>query len=350
MQADWQDFLKNQGAVIEQGHVIHYGQPGDELTHTQTGTILIDRSHCGLICFSGDDARSFLQKQLSCDVEDVSYHTAQYGSYCTPKGRMLATFILWRQDDVFYMQLPESLVASMIKRLSMFVMRAKVTVADATGQFVRFGLAGQQAQTLTAEYTGAVVNADAADCLQVIHHEQAHIICHQADQFEFFVPAEAAQALWKQFSQQAQPAGIHCWDWRNIQAGIPTILPATQEQFIPQMVNLEAIGGVSFKKGCYPGQEIVARTQHIGKIKRRMYRAHLATDSAKQVIAPGDDLFGNALPDQSCGKLVNVAPAPGGGFDVLAVIQVSSLEAGDIYCQSVNGAQLEILPLPYAVD
>lgn len=329
---------------------MHFGNLAEELLHTQTDTVLVDRSHCGLISFSGEDARSFLQKQLSCDVDDVSCDTAQYGSYCTPKGRMLTTFMLWQRDDIFYMQLPGSLIEPIMKRLSMFVMRAKVAVANVSGQFVRFGLAGKQAKKMAEEYVSGAIRADSADCLQVIHSQQAYIICHQADRFEFFLPIEEATALWNRLSQHAKPAGIHCWDWREIQAGIPTILPATQEQFIPQMVNLEAIGGVSFKKGCYPGQEIVARTQHIGKIKRRMYLAHIAVNASDTAIQAGDELFGEATADQACGKLVNVAPAPGGGFDVLAVIQVSSLEAGVVYWQSVNGPQLEILPLPYSMD
>lgn len=345
MHSDWQKFLQHQGAVIEHNGVAHYGNLIEELKLTQTGTVLIDRSHLGLICFSGDDARSFLQSQLSCDVGDVSLSTAQYGSYCTPKGRILTTFLLWQNNEAFYMQLPGSLSASIIKRFSMFVLRAKVTLAHANEKFIRIGLAGEKAHKLVEEYIGTPFNPTCK--LSVLHHEHSHIICHSANRFEFFVPLDQGADLWAQFSQLAKPAGISCWDWLEIQDGVPTILPITQEQFIPQMVNLEAIGGVSFKKGCYPGQEIVARTQHLGKIKRRMYLAHIPSDKP---VMPGDELFGEALTDQSCGKIVNTAPAPDGGFDVIAVIQVNSVETGVIRWLTIDGPQLEILTLPYALN
>lgn len=350
MHSNWQNFLQTQGAVIEQNRVEHYGNLTKELKYTQTDTVLMDRSHAGLICFSGDDARSFLQNQLSCDVGDIGLNAAQYGSCCTPKGRMLATFVLWQSDGTFYMQLPESMVTSMIKRLSMYVLRAKVTITDANENFIRIGLVGKQSHQLVEKYTGSSFDIDPACCLNVIHYQQAHVICHNANRFEFFLPPEQAPELWEQLRQYAKPVGSNSWDWLEIRDGIPIILPVTQEQFIPQMVNLEAIGGVSFKKGCYPGQEIVARTQHIGKIKRRMYLAHIASGSADVVVMPGDELFGDALADQSCGKIVNSAPAPDGGFDVLAVIQVSSKEAGNIYWQSTKVEQLEIIPLPYSID
>ncbi len=350
MHSNWKNFVQTQGAVIEQNRIEHYGNLTEELKYTQNNTVLMDRSHAGLICFSGDDVRPFLQNQLSCDVGDVGLSTAQYGSYCTPKGRMLATFILWQSDGTFYMQLPESLVTSMIKRLSMFVLRAKVIITDANENFIRIGLVGKQSHQLVEKYTGSRFDIDPARCLNVIHYQQAHVVRHNANRFEFFLPVEQAPELWEQLSQYAKPVGSNSWDWLEIRDGIPIILPATQEQFIPQMVNLEAIGGVSFKKGCYPGQEIVARTQHIGKIKRRMYLAHIASDSADVTVMPGDELFGDVLADQSCGKIVNSAPASDGGFDVLAVIQVSSSEGGNVYWQSAKAQQLEIIPLSYSID
>ncbi len=140
--------------------------------------------------------------------------------------------------------------------------------------------------------------------------------------------------------------GGACWDWLKIRAGIPAITLSTQEQFIPQMVNLEAIGGVSFHKGCYPGQEIVARTQYLGKIKRRMYLANIRS---VRPVAAGDELFSADMAEQSSGMVVNAAPAPDGGFDVLAVIQTSSVGAGEIYWKTLDGPALKIMPLPYSV-
>jgi folate-binding protein YgfZ len=133
--------------------------------------------------------------------------------------------------------------------------------------------------------------------------------------------------------------GSVCWDWLTIQAGIPVILPATQEQFVPQMVNFELLGGVNFKKGCYPGQEIVARMQYLGKLKRRMYRAHL-TNPAQA----GDEVYSADMAGQASGMIVNVAPAPEGGFDVLVVLQISSRENETIHLQSLDGEAMTIMP------
>lgn len=131
-----------------------------------------------------------------------------------------------------------------------------------------------------------------------------------------------------------------------IRAGIPTILPPTQEQFVAQMLNYELIGGVNFKKGCYPGQEIVARTQYLGKLKRRMYLARLESAAEPQA---GDELYSADMPEQATGMVVNAAPAPMGGFDVLAVIQTSSAEQHAIHWKSSDGPVLRLEVLPYAV-
>ena len=153
-------------------------------------------------------------------------------------------------------------------------------------------------------------------------------------------PREQGPALWEELSRQATPAGSACWEWLEIHAGIPVILPQTQEQFTPQMANFEAIGGVSFNKGCYTGQEIVARTQYLGKVKRRLYLAHLDSDSAPQ---PGDELFGA---EPTSGMVVNAQPAPDGGYDLLAVIPTGSVEAGAVHFKTPDGPALHSCPCP----
>jgi tRNA-modifying protein YgfZ len=135
------------------------------------------------------------------------------------------------------------------------------------------------------------------------------------------------------------------WNLLDIRAGIAWITPATQEQFVAQMTNYELIGGVDFKKGCYPGQEIVARTQYLGKLKRRMYRIHV--DSA---LAAGDELFSADFDGQASGMIVNAAPAPNGGFEALAVIQIESAASQTMHVRTIDGPILKILDLPYAIS
>ena len=144
---------------------------------------------------------------------------------------------------------------------------------------------------------------------------------------------------------ELKPVGTPCWEWLDIRAGIPWITAATQEQFIPQMANLELIGGVNFKKGCYPGQEIVARTQYLGKVKRRMF---LANVNAAALPIAGDPLFSTDPAAQESGMIVNAQSAPDGGYDVLAVLQTSSVEAGAVHLKAPDGPPLQFLALPYA--
>ncbi len=345
MHADWQQFLQKHNAVIENNCVVHYGDPAVERNQTRTATIMVDLSHQSLIGFSGEDAQTFLQSQLSSDVNQVHAHQAQYGSYCTAKGRMLASFLLWQQNDCFLMSLPASLCPSILKRLALFVLRAKVQLADCSDQWIRIGLAGSNAKQIVEEISSTKLVAD--QHLNVTHNTRVNIISHTPNRFELVTTIENAPKLWEQLNKQAKPVGAACWDWLQIQSGIPVILPATQEQFLPQMVNLDALGGVSFKKGCYPGQEIVARTQYLGKLKRRMFLANIST---LETVAAGDELFSVDMAEQSCGKIVNAALSPDGGYDVLAVIQKSSVAAEVVFWGSLNGPELRIIPLPYALD
>jgi len=342
MNSAWQTFLCNHRAVIENHRVIHFGDSVAELQETQTATIMADLSHYGLIRFSGEDAKTFLQGQLTCDIQEVNPHKAQYGSYCTPKGRILATFLLWQQGEDFLMQLPASLAAAIQKRLSMYVLRAKVTLSNASDDWIRIGIAGPRAAALID--TIASTSGGFSQSLQVMHDKEISFLYLSQQRIELITTLENAPELWNRLSQHAKTAGAGCWDWLTIASGIPVILPETQEMFLPQMINLDAIGGVSFKKGCYPGQEIVARTQYLGKLKRRMFLAHIDTS---QTITAGDALYSNDMEDQSSGNIVNAALSPHGGFDVLAVIQQSSVETCRIHWQSLQGPALEIKSLPY---
>ncbi|AEJ01125.1 folate-binding protein YgfZ [Nitrosomonas sp. Is79A3] len=339
----WQAYLRKQHAVIENNCVIHFGDSTRELKDTQTGTVMADLSHYGLIRFSGDDAPTFLQSQVSCDIREIKQQKAQYGSYCTPKGRVLASFLLYQHNDNYFMQLPASLRIPIQKRLSLYVLRANVQLGDASDTLIRIGIAGQNAAALIEEITGLSCTNEP---LGVIHHENITILFLTQNRIELIAPIENASTLWEHFSQRAKPVGANCWDWLDIQSGIPVILPETQEEFLPQMINLDAFGGISFKKGCYPGQEIVARTQYLGKLKRRMFLAHIP---AVEAVKAGDELYSIDMDDQSSGNIVNAALSPNGGFDILAVIQQSSVDSSQIRWQSLQGPVLQIKSLPYSL-
>jgi folate-binding protein YgfZ len=287
----------------------------------------------GMLSCTGDEAREFLHAQLTSDITGLEPDRARYAGWCSAKGRLLATLLVVPYARGFLLQLSRDLAPAVAKRLSMFILRAKVKLADASADWVQFGLWGQGAAGRLAALgmpvpTGDLAVAQAADTVVVRIAQQRFLLMVTAAQRE--------RAL--------GDSGDEVWALEEIRSGRPQVVQATQDLFVPQMVNLERLGAVDFKKGCYPGQEIVARTQYRGVLKRRMVRARVAAAAT-----PGNDLYAADLPGQASGTVVNAAPAPEGGTELLAVVQISSLEsASPIRLGAGGGPQLELLPLPYA--
>lgn len=306
-----------------------------------TTFVIPELPHSGLIRFSGEDAQTFLHGQLSCDVAALAPTHSTYGAYCTPKGRALASFLLWRSEQGFFMQLPASLRKPIQEQLSKFILRSKVRAEDASGGHVLIGIAGQDAAKLVQQVLGAAPKASH----EVMHTDRATVLRLPVERYEIAVSREQAPYLTEALRAAAR-AGPEHWEWLAIRAGVPIILPATQEQFVPQMMNLDLIGGVNYEKGCYPGQEIVARMHYRGTLKQRMYLASLAGNANPQ---PGDKLYSKGFAGQASGTIVNAARSPEGAQDVLAVIQSASAENGDIHWKSLDGPTLRLLPLPYEV-
>lgn len=340
MNPDWHDFLTQHGATLAAGIVQRFGDTAAELDATAHNTVLCDLSQFGTLRVSGDESQSFLQNLLSNDIREVSATRAQPSSFNTAKGRILATMLIWREGEDYLLQLPRVLCEPIRKKLGMYVLRAKVKITDAGDGIISLGLSGVNAQEVLRTQFGELPQQP----FGVVGTAQGSAIKISGTRFLVNTPVPHAAALWTALGQHAQPVGSACWDWLNIRSGIPVILPQTQEQFVAQMVNLELIGGVNFNKGCYPGQEIVARMQYLGKLKRRMYLAHLNGSDTPQA---GDELFSAEMEGQACGMIVNAAPAPGGGYDVLATVQVTTRETQAVHWKSLHGGTLEFLPLPY---
>lgn len=320
MSQEWTDFLARQGLSAD-GET--FGDLPGELVAARDGTVVVSLLDHALIRASGEDAASFLHNLLTNDVQNLKAGEVRFAGFCTPKGRLLASFHIWHEGADLLLALSTDIQPAMLKKLSMYVLRSKVKLTDPA--LVLLGLAGPGAKALADEFQGIAIGAG------------RHLVA---------LPAEAAIAAWPKLAGTARPAGVAAWRWIEIAAGQPRIVAATQEAFVPQMVNMEvpAVGGVIFTKGCYPGQEIVARTQYLGKVKRRMYRARL--DSA---LPPGTDVFTPEAGDQHCGALVTVAPSPDGGCECLLVVQSSGAEAGEIHLGSPTGPRVRLLTLPYAL-
>lgn len=319
MNADWQDFLRAAGAAIDDDTVSF-----DEtaaLNAADGGTLLADLSSLGIIRVTGEEARDFLQNQFSSDVREVNDSRSQISSYCTAKGRILAIFRIVQQDDALLLILPRATLDNTLKRLRMFVLRSKVELTDASDEQVLLGLAGTAAPDLVRATCGAVP----AGVDDVIHGGGARVVRLHGETPRFLVLAgpDTAPDLWQSWvagDGGATPGGETAWRLLTIRAGEPAIAPETMESFVPQMMNLEILGGVSFRKGCYPGQEIVARTHYLGKLKRRMFLTHSETPDA---IAPGTAVY-VAGGNQAIGEVVQAAPAPTGGQELTAVLRLDN--------------------------
>ncbi len=296
----------------------------------------------GLLRFDGADAQAFLQGQLTNDLHAVTSTRSQYTGYCTPKGRLLASMLLWQCDGAYYLQLPLALCESVRKRLSQYILRSKVKASSASDDYRLFGVAGMGAAALTASLTETAPLA----LHQVVHGDGVSAVLLPVQRYLVIAKASQAARVEARLLGAATESPTPLWDSLDIEAGIPSVVAATQEQFVPQTVNFDLIGAVSFDKGCYPGQEIVARTHYLGKVKQRMVRAHITTDAAP---VAGDKLYTDAFGDQASGMIVAATAAGDGACHVLAVVQSSNLEGAAVRWQSPTGPALQIEPLPYAV-
>ena len=250
MQSNWKNYLINQGATVTDEVVCDFGNPATELTTTAQGTVLADVSQFGTLRVTGEDAQSFLQNLLSNDIREVSPTQAQFSSFNSAKGRMLASFLISRDGDDYLLQLPASLTEAMRKKLSMYVLRAKVKITDISNELIILGISGPAAQR-TLQAQGSALPESVLGTSQ---NQTISVIKYSDTRYQINLQPEQAEALWLSLSSQATPVGSGSWDWLNIRAGLPVILPATQEQFVPQMANFDLIGVINFKKCCYPGQ------------------------------------------------------------------------------------------------
>lgn len=343
MHPEWNSFLISQGARLEGNQVSDFGRPDAELGACGRQPVLCDLSHQGLVLASGEEARAFLHGQFTNDVQNLADGQAQWNGYCSPKGRLLASFLMWPANQGFLLMLPATLAEAFRKRLSMFILRSKVKLEDVSAQWVRTGLAGPGAAALLARHVEAVPEKP----MHSTHQTGLRILRLEADRFALVGSLDIQRELWNKLASEAVPCGANAWTWHAIRAGVAEVQEATRESFVPQMVNFDLIGAVNFRKGCYPGQEIVARTQYRGILKRRMARAQLSAPDQRP--AAGQSVYSPAFGDQAAGEIVLAAQSPTGGWEVLLVAQIEALRAGRLFLGSLEGAPLDLAELPYTV-
>ena len=292
----------------------------------------------GVIRVTGEDAAKFLQGQLTQDVMLLGLSEARLAAFCNAKGRMQASFIVFKRSaEEILLVCSRDLLAVTLKRLSMFVMRSKARLTDATDDFMLHGLAGGAIKKIAKEEysTWDKVDFDAASLVIL------------------YPGAGVARALWcapvGTSVPEAEPLALVDWHWLSVQSGIAMISQPIYEAFVPQMLNYESVGGVNFKKGCYPGQEIVARSQFRGTLKRRAYLVHSVANTP---LVAGQEVCHTRDPEQPCGLIAAAAPCPSGGYDAIVSMQTAAAAdgaSGGLRAASATGPVLTLLPLPYAL-
>lgn len=300
----------------------------------------------GVIDATGDDAASFLHGQLTNDTQHLDAANARLAGYCSAKGRLLASLLTWRTGETIRLLISKDLQATVQKRLSMFVLRAKAKLADASGELAVVGLAGDVRKALSGVFDalpdGVHVQVDGtAGSLIRVPDALGRL------RYLWIGPKAAIETYLPMLDEKLKRVSPAVWDWLDIRAGEPRITQPVVEQFVPQMVNFDVLGAVNFRKGCYPGQEVVARSQYRGTIKRRTSLANVAGEL--DTVKAGVELFHSDDPGQPCGMVVNAASAPEGGVDVLVEIKLAALEGGSVHLGAADGPALTFLPLPYGL-
>ncbi len=298
--------------------------------------------HLGVIRATGADAASFLQGQLTQDVLTMAVGETRLAAFCSAKGRVQATFQVVKRLDAdgqaeFLLICSRELAAATSKRLAMFVMRAKAKLSDASEAFAIFGVTGDAIDKIAADADLARPGGQFS--------ENSLVVLPPAAGLPRTLLVTTAATPCEVAATSATPPDTHNWLWLEVMSGIARVTSATVDAFVPQMLNYESLNGVNFKKGCYPGQEVVARSQFRGTLKRRAYCVASAA-----ALAEGDEVFGPADADQACGTVVLAAKAPGddeSGFNAIVSMQVSAAAGGGLTAKSPGGTALTVLPLPY---
>ncbi|MFB4393247.1 MULTISPECIES: YgfZ/GcvT domain-containing protein [unclassified Pseudomonas] len=296
-------------------------------------------SHEGILAVRGSDAGKFLQGQLTCNLNYLDLEHSSLGARCMVKGRMQSSFRILPQGNGYLLAMASELLEMQLADLKKYAVFSKATLTDESAAWARFGL--QQADAALAALALAVPEEAGATA----RRDELIAVRVSPGRVELWVPAEQAAQISETLAGHLDPGSLEQWLLGQVRAGIGQVMGPTRELFIPQMINLQAVGGVSFKKGCYTGQEIVARMQYLGKLKRRQYRLALPGEHTP---APGAEIF-SPTHGSSVGEVV-IAARNGAGCELLAVLSADAVEDDNLHLGSLEGPRLTLLDLPYALD
>lgn len=296
-------------------------------------------SHEGILAVRGSDAGKFLQGQLTCNINYLSQEHASLGARCMVKGRMQSSFRILPEGNGYLLAMASELLDAQLADLKKYAVFSKATLTDESAAWARFGLAQGNA---ALEALGLAIPTEAG---ATVRHDGLIAIGVSTGRVELWAPAAQADTVRQTLAAHLAEGSLNDWLLGQVRAGIGQVMGPTRELFIPQMINLQAVDGVSFKKGCYTGQEIVARMQYLGKLKRRQYRLALAQHD---VPAPGAEIF-SPTHGSSVGEVV-IAARTGEGCELLAVLSAEAVADDNLHLGSLEGPRLRLLDLPYELD
>ena len=344
MKSAWKTFLIDQGAEFEQERLVSFGNPNRERRIAPQGAVLSNLADRGLLEVSGADAESFLQNQLTNDITKIDTSIHQLTAWCNPKGRIIANFRAFKRGESIYLIMSRDMVETVMAKLSRYIMMSKVSITDATDSLVHFGYAGENAQSDLELILDKVPTAPD----ETLNLGQLTILRLPGDipRFEVFGDVPEASDLWSKCNVRAAPVSSQAWDYINILSGRPVVTAENTEAWIPQMLNLTDIDAVDFKKGCYPGQEVVARLKYLGKNKRRMFNVEITTDqvpssNASIVVEDGTEV----------GKVLNAVINPDDNVQALVVLKIADSEKPLFLAQGDESrAAVKVMTLPYTTE
>ena len=348
MKASWKEFLIDNGAEFEADELISFGNPDRERRIPPQGSVLSDLSDRGIIEVHGKDAEEFLQNQFTNDITRVTENTHQLSAWCNPKGRVIANFRIFKRRNNYYLTLSADLVELILKKLRRYIMRSDVTIEDISNSLMHFGYAGEYAEQDLQTLLGK--NKVPENSNQTLQQGTLSILRlpGTVPRFEVFGELADTKTLWERCNVRAASVSSNGWDYLNIVAGLPVVSQASSAAWIPQMLNLQVIDGVDFQKGCYPGQEIVARLKYLGTNKRRMYRIEINNSElpeiGQKIYADGESAY--------VGKILTTVINPINKAEALAVLKIAFADKKLSLNESATTEKdsITLLELPYPVD
>lgn len=346
MREDWKQVLLDTGAEFDGERLRDYGNAERERRVTVNGDVICDLSHRGLLEIRGKDAQGFLQGQFGNDIREVTTTHTQTSSYSSPKGRAYAIFRISQDRDAYLLEMSDERADFVRKRLAMFILRADVVINRIDDTHVRIGVSGPTMERQLRDVLGDSLPERVDDVTHAQNVSITRVPTLMHPRFEIRGDFATCRKLWCDLNVHSAPVGPEGWRLLDILAAIPAIYPETHEAFVPQMVNLHALGGISFNKGCYPGQEVVARMHYLGKLKRRMFRLAIEGTERPQPGSPVLRAGGDA--SQPDGEIVDASLHPDGLWAALAVMQVGATDTPLVW-GSLEGPAAHVIVMPYAI-